>query len=123
MEQADRRQILANLNVVSRIDIPARHDAVDLRDDVAITKVQFGFREFPLGDLDFGLGLLDSRSLLRELGEDAVDIALFFEVVEHLLRALVIRMIDAELRRAVDQVRLSLKHGGKGLIEIGRHLA
>jgi hypothetical protein len=40
--------------------------------------------------LEFSLGLLDGRSLRRELGESAVDVALFFELVEHLLWALVV---------------------------------
>ena len=38
-------------------------------------------------------------------------------------RPLVERMDDAELSRALDQRRLRLKHGRKGLIEIGRNLA
>jgi hypothetical protein len=32
-------------------------------------------------------------------------------------------MDHTELSRALDQVCLCLEHGGKGLIEIGRHLA
>ena len=32
-------------------------------------------------------------------------------------------MDDAELSRALNQLRLRLEHGGKGLIEIGRNLA
>ena len=57
------------------------------------------------------------------LAKTSVDVALFFELVEHLLWALVERMDHAELSRALDQIRLSLEHGRKGLIEIGRHLA
>ena len=123
MERADRHQILANLNVIARIDVPARDDAVDLRDDVTITKVQFGLSEIAVGGFELGLGLLDGRSLGRELGEIAVDVALFCELVEHLLRALVVRMDNTELSCALNQVRLRLEDGRKGLIEIWRHLA
>ncbi len=55
--------------------------------------------------------------------ECAVDVALFFELLEHLLRALVVGMDDTKLSRTLNQVRLRLKNRRKGLIEIGRHLA
>jgi hypothetical protein len=73
------------LNVISRIDVPTRDDAVYLGDDVAITKIQFGLSEIAFGGFELGLGLLDGRSLGRELSEIAVDVALFCELVEHLL--------------------------------------
>ena len=42
--------------------------------------------------------------------------------LEHLLRTLVVGVDDAELSRALNQLRLRLEDGRKGLIEIGRHL-
>jgi hypothetical protein len=89
IERANRHQVLADLNIIARIDLPARHDAIDLRDDAAIAKVQFSLGEFLLGHVELGLGLLNSRSLRCDLGEDAVDVAGFFELREHLLWALV----------------------------------
>jgi hypothetical protein len=65
------------LNVIARIDVPARDDAVDLRDDVTITKIQFGLSEIAVGGFEFSLGLLDGRSLGRELSKIAVDVARF----------------------------------------------
>ena len=112
-ERADRHQILANLNVIARINVPARDDAVNLRDDVTITKVQFGLSEIAVGDFEFSLGLLDSRSLGRELSKIAVDVALFFELREHLLWALIERVDDAKLRRTLDQVRRGLETAKK----------
>ena len=50
-ERADRHQILPDLHIVARIDVSARDDAVDLRDDVAVAKVQFGLSEIALGGL------------------------------------------------------------------------
>ena len=77
-ERADRHQALADLNVIARIDVAARDDAVDLRDDVAIAKIQFGLGEIAFGGFELGLGLLDGRRLGREPGERAVDVALSF---------------------------------------------
>ena len=82
-----------------------------------------GIAEIDFGQIELGLGLLDGRSLDRELSEIAVDVALFCELVEHLLRALSIRMDNAELGRTLDQVCLRLEDRRKGLIEIWRHLA
>jgi hypothetical protein len=42
------------LNVVAGIDVPARDDAVNLRDDITITKVQFGLSEIAVGGLELG---------------------------------------------------------------------
>ena len=53
----------------------------------------------------------------------AVDVAFLFERLDHVTGPLVERMDDAELSRALNQRRLRLKHGRKGLIEIGRNLA
>jgi hypothetical protein len=111
------------LNVIARINVPARDDAVNLRDDVTITKVQFGLSEIAVGDFEFSLGLFDGRSLGRELSEIAVDVAPFCELIEHLLRALSIRMDNTKLCGALDQVCLRLEDRRKGLIEIWRHLA
>ena len=67
--------------------------------------------------------MLDGRSLGCELSEIAVDVALFCEIVEHLLRALSIGMDNTELGGALDQVCLRCKDRRKGLIQIWRHLA
>ena len=125
VERADRHQILADLDVVARIDVSARDDAVDLRDDVAVAKIELGLGEIALGDFELGLGLLDGRRVGRQPGEGAIDVALiqFLELLDHLLRRLVIRMDDAELSRRLDQRRLRLEDRREGLIEIGRNLA
>jgi hypothetical protein len=108
------------LNVISWIDVSTRDDAINLRNDVTVTKVQFSLSEFVVGGFEFSLGLLDGRSLRRELGESAVDIALFFELVEHLLWGLAIRMDNTELSRTLNKVSLCLEDRRKRLIEIGR---
>src|SRR4029077_19994201 len=109
-----------------------RHDGDDLRPgmdvlpdaDVAFTDFAAsrggyaGIAEIDFDQIELRLGLLDGRSLGRELSEIAVDIALFCEPVEHLLRALSIRMDNAELGRTLDQVCLRLEDRRKGLIEI-----
>ena len=79
--------------------------------------------EIAFGGLELGLGLLDVRRFRRQPSEGAIDVALFFERLDHLFRRLLERMDDAQLSRALDQVRLRLEHGRKGLIEIGRNLA
>ena len=122
-EGADRHQILADLNVIARVDVPARHDAVNLRDDVAKTKIQLGLGELAFGGFEPGLGLLDGRSLRLEASEGAIDVALFFELLEHLLRGLVVGMDDAKLSRTLNQVRLRREDGRKSLIQIGGDLA
>jgi hypothetical protein len=104
------------LNVISRIDVSPRDDTVNLRGDVTVTKVQFSLSEFALGDFEFSLSLLDGRSPRRELSESAVDGALFFELVEHLLWTLAVRMDNTELSRTLNQVSLCLENRRKGLI-------
>jgi hypothetical protein len=42
---ADRHQALPDLNIIARVDISACDNAVDLRNDVTITKVQFSQSE------------------------------------------------------------------------------
>jgi hypothetical protein len=123
-ERADRHQALSDLDIVARIDIPARDDAVDLRDDVAIAKVEFSQREVAFGGFEFGLCLLGRRRLCRQPIERAVEVAFgveLFELVEHLFRSLVVGMDDAQLGRSLDQLRLRLLNRGKRLIEIGRY--
>ena len=66
---------LADLDIVAGIDVAARDDAVDLRDDVAVAKVQLGLSQIALGGFELGLGLLDGGRVRREPGEDAVDVA------------------------------------------------
>ena len=121
-EGADRHQILADLNVIARIDVPARHDAVNLRDDVAKTKIKFRLGELAFGEFELGFGLLDGRSLGHEPGERTIDVALSFKLFEHLLRALVNGMDHTKPSRALNQVRLRRQDGRKGLIEIRRDL-
>jgi hypothetical protein len=71
-------RLLANLNIIARIDIPARDDAVDLRRDVAVAEVEFGLSETSLGGFELGRSLLDGGGVRRKLGEYAVDVALIF---------------------------------------------
>src|SRR5215831_2310792 len=108
-ERADRHQALSDLNIIARIDIPARDDAVNLRDNVTIAKVEFGQSEVALGGPEFSLGLLDRRRFRRQPIERAVDVALgieFFEFFDHLLRSLVVRMNHAKLSRTLNQLSL-----------------
>ena len=125
VERADRHQALSDLNVITRIDVSARDDAVDVCDDVTIAKVEFSQSEVALGGFEFGLGLLDGRRFRRQPIERAVDIALgieLFEVFEHLLRRLVVGKQNAQLSRGLNQLRLRLQDRRKGLVEIGRYL-
>ena len=123
VERANRHQVLADLNIVARIDVAPRDDAVDLRDDVGVAKIQFGLREIAPGGFEFRLGLLDGRGIGRIASERGVDVAQFIELVEHRFRTLVERVHDAELRGTLNERRLRLEDGRKGLVEIGRHLA
>ena len=123
VERANRHQVLADLDKVARIDVAPRDDAVDLRRDVAVTQIQFGLREIALGGFEFRLGLLDGRGIGRVPGERGVDVAQFIELIEHRFRTLVERVHDAELSGALNERRLRLEDGRKGLVKIGRHLA
>ena len=126
VERADRHQALADLDIVARIDVSARDDAIDLRDDVAVAQVEFGLGEIALGGFELGLGLLDVRRVGRQPSEGAVDVALFFELLEHLLRRLLERMDDAKLSRTLNQVGLRLraqkKRSDRDRAEPGRDL-
>ena len=99
-QRADRHQILTNLHVIARIDVPARHDAVNVRADVAVTQIKFSLSELAFGEFELGLGLFDGRSLGLEPSKCAVYVALFFELFEHLLRALVVGMDHTKLSSA-----------------------
>ena len=123
IERADRHQSLADLDVVARIDVSARDDAIDLREDVAVAQIKLGLVEIVLGDLELGLGLLDVRRVRRQPVEGAIDVAFFLERLDHVTGPLVERMDDAELSRTLYHRRLRLEHGRKGLIEIRRNLA
>ena len=123
VERADCHQTLADLDIVARIDVAAGDDAIDLGDDVAVAQIELGLGEITLGDLKLRLGLLDVRRVRRQPSEGGIDVAFFFERLDHLPGALVERMDDAELSRALNHRRLRLEHGRKGLIEIGRNLA
>ena len=122
-ERADRHETLADLDVVARIDVSARDDAIDLGDDVAVAEIELGLVEIALGDLEVGLGLLDVRRVGRQPIESAIDVAFFYERLDHGAGPLVERMDDAELSRTLNHRRLRLEHRRKGLIEIGRNLA
>ena len=65
-ERADRHQVLPDLHVVARIDVSARDDAVDLRDDVAVAKVEFSLGEIAPGGFEFRLRLFDGRRIRRQ---------------------------------------------------------
>src|SRR5271166_4570166 len=81
---------------------------------------RIAMRPWPTWTLSPGLTF---RRVGHEPSEGAIDVAFFFEPVEHLLRRLLERMDDPKLSRALDHTRLRLKNGRKGLIEIGRDLA
>jgi hypothetical protein len=123
-ERTDRHQALPDLNVIAGIDVSARDDAVDLRDDVTIAKVEFSQSEVALGGFQFSLGLLDRWRFRRQPIERAVDVAFveLFELFEHPLRGLVVGMDNAQLGRGLNQVRLRLQDRRKRLIKIGRYL-
>ena len=126
VERADRHEILADLDIIARIDVSARDDAVDLRDDVAIAKIELGLGEIALGGLELGLGLLDGRRLRPPAGRRCGRCRPepdFSNSSSICVGRLVVRMEDTQLSRALDQRRLRLADGGEGLIEIGRHLA
>ena len=123
IERTDRHETLTDLHIVAWIDVSARDDAIDLRDDVAVAKIQLGLVEIALGDLELGLGLLDVRRVRRQPVEGAIDVAFFFERLDHVTGPLVERMDDAELSRTLNHRRLRLEHRRKGLIDIGRNLA
>ena len=75
---------------------------------------------------ELGFGLFDRRGVLEELVIDAVDVALRIalqELGDHLTWGLVERIGEAELCRSLDEIGLGLADGGKGLFELGRHLA
>lgn len=122
-QRSDRHETLADLNVVARIDVSPRDDAVDLGDHVAIPQVEFGLSEIAVGGLDLGLGLFDVRRFRGQPSEGVVDVALLCEGREHLIRRFLLRMNDAQLSRTLNQLTLRLKQGRKGLAEIGGNLA
>ena len=96
-ERANRHQALPDLDIVARINFAAGDDAVDLRVHRRAARSQPSLREIVPGGLELRLGLLDGRGVGRELGERAVDVAQFLELVEHRFRTLVERVHDAEL--------------------------
>ena len=122
-QRTNRHQVLADLNKVARIDVAPCDNAIDLCNDVGVTKIQLSLREIALGDFEFRLGLLDSRSIGREPVECGVDVAQFIELIEHRVRTLVERVHDAKLSRALNELRLRLEDGRKRLVEVGRHLS
>src|SRR6516225_291608 len=52
-ERSDRHQILSNLHIIARIDISARHNPVNLCNDIAVTKIEFSLNEIALGGFEF----------------------------------------------------------------------
>src|SRR5262249_45551326 len=111
--------------VIAWIDVSARYHPVNLSDNVAVTKVELGLIEIAVGGVEFGLRLLDGRCIRRQSSKPAVDIALIqaLELLDHLLRQLIIRMDNAELRRRLNESGLRLADGRESLIEIGWHLS
>ena len=62
-------------DVVAGVHVAARDDAVDLRDDSAVRKVQLGLVQVFWRRSSGGLGLLDGRRVFEKLRVDAVDVA------------------------------------------------
>jgi hypothetical protein len=123
VERANRHQVLADLNIVARIGVAPRDDAVDLGDDVGVTEIQFRLREIAPRGFEFRFGLLNGRGIGGVTVESGVDVAQFFKLVEHRFWTLVEQMDDAELSGTLDQPRLRLQDRRKGFVEIGGHLA
>jgi hypothetical protein len=88
VERSDGHQTLPGLHIIARIDISARHNSINIRDDTAVTEVEFRLNEIALGGSELGFRLLDGRRIIRKCGERTVDIALIevLELLEHLLR-------------------------------------
>ena len=53
-ERTERHQALAGLHVIARVDVPPRHDAVNLSDDVTVTKVELGLNQVTIGGFELG---------------------------------------------------------------------
>ena len=68
-------QTLANLDIVARIDVPARDDPIDFREDVAVAEIELSLVEIALGDRKLGLGLLDIRRVGGQPSEGGIDVA------------------------------------------------
>ena len=125
-KRTDGHETLPHLDVVAGVDVAAGHHAVDIADDAAVSEIQFGLIQVAAGLVDLGLGLLDGGRLGNELGKDAVEVALgilLVEVRDDLFwgRGPRGRKVT-ELGRALQQFAQCLTNGGKGLVQIGRHL-
>ncbi len=83
-KRANRHQALPDLDVVSRIHISSHHHSINFRNDGAIAEVQLGLIEIALCALQLGLGLLQSRRILNNVGIDLVDVASGIALVEFL---------------------------------------
>jgi hypothetical protein len=94
VERANRHETLPDLDIVARVDVPARDDAIDLRNDVAVAKIELGLGEIALGGFEPGFGLLDRGRIRREPGERAVDVTRvgFLELRDHRPGRLVVRV-------------------------------
>src|SRR6185436_17511521 len=99
IDRADCHETLADLDIVARIDIAAGDDAIDFRDDVAVTEVEFGLCKITPGRFEPGLRLPDRRCRHRQTVECAVDVARtgLLELLKHLPGCLVVRMDNAQL--------------------------
>src|SRR5262245_59494346 len=80
-QRTDRHQTLADLNIVAWINVSSCYDSVNLRDNVAIAKIEFGLGKIAFGRLEFCLGLLDPRRVLRQLSERTIYIALGIQLL------------------------------------------
>ena len=74
-QRAQRHELFAGDDVIARIDVAARHHAVDVRHHVAISQIKLGLVKIGLGLTQFGLRLLDVGSIAQDLIEDDIDIA------------------------------------------------
>src|SRR5262249_52296941 len=75
-DRSDGHQALSYGDVVARIDVAARHHAVDLADDIAVAEVQFGLGEVSTGLLPPGHGLTDRWRLRYDPLQDPIDVPL-----------------------------------------------
>jgi hypothetical protein len=109
--RTDRHRVLADVDILARIDVAPRDNTAELRSDIAVTESQFGLRKIAPGAFKFRLGLLDGRGIGRESGERAVDVVRFLELVEHRFRTRAERVHNGELSGTLNKPGLRLEDG------------
>src|SRR6516225_682258 len=75
VQRADGHEGLTHLHVVARVYVAPSYDAIDLRDNCAVTQIEVCLVEIALSLQQTCFGLLESRSVLDDLSKDAIEIA------------------------------------------------